>query len=193
MSEKWNSVEVTSRTDFLNVAGVVEGGMVLVAIAAGWLVGVSPFEYLRWELDAVPVGLLATLPMFAGYYLVKEPRNQAVELLGDALSRCRWDDLILVGALAGFGEEVLFRGVLQPWLATWNPTFAFIAVNLLFGAVHFVSVSYFLVVTIVGMYLSWLAYGIGEPNLWRAIIAHGAYDAIAFFLIVRQHRESVQS
>ncbi len=165
----------------------------LLALAIGWLVGVSPLDYLRWDLEAVPIGLLATLPMLLAFYAVKEPRNIAVELLGEVLSRCRWDDLILVAVLAGVGEEMLFRGVLQPWIAAWNPTAAFVLVNLLFGVMHFVSLSYFLIVTIVGMYLSWLAYGIGEPNLLRAIIAHGAYDAIAFFLIVRQYRQKEES
>jgi hypothetical protein len=33
-----------------------------------------------------------------------------------------------------------------------------------------------------------LTYGVGEPNVLRAIVAHGVYDAIAFRLIVLEHR-----
>ena len=109
-------------------------------------------------------------------------------MLGAALSRCRWYDLIILAALAGFGEELLFRGMLQPWLAEWNVTFAFIATNVAFGLMHAVTPSYVIVAAGVGMYLSWLSYGIGEPNVLRAVIAHGVYDWIAFVLIIREFR-----
>ncbi len=177
-----------SRKEFLNLAGLVEGGTVLLALGLGSVLGVSPWDVLHWDLTSVAVGLLATVPMLVGFVIFRGPRNQAADLLGDALSRCRWDDLILVGLLAGFGEELLFRGVIQPWIAWWHPLGALILTNLLFGVIHFVSLSYFLVVTLFGVYLSWLTYDIGEPNLLRAMVAHGVYDAIAFFLIVRQHR-----
>lgn len=182
-----------SRTDFLNLAGVVEGGLVFLALGFGWVVGISPWDFMDWDLDAVGIGLLATLPMYLAFQLFKEPRDIAVEVLGGVLSRCRWDDMVLVAALAGFGEELFFRGVLQPWIAAWSPITAFFLVNLLFGLVHFASVTYFFIATIVGMYLSWLTYGIGEPNLWRAIVAHGAYDAIAFYLIVREHQQKARA
>lgn len=182
-----------SRTQFLNLAGVIEGGLILLSLGLGWAVGVSPFEFMDWELDAVAIGMLATLPMFVAFHVFREPRDIAVEVLGDILSRCRWDDMIFVGALAGFGEELLFRGVLQPWVAAWSPLAAFFLVNIFFGLVHSVSPTYFLLATVVGMYLSWLTYGVGEPNLWRAIVAHGAYDAIAFSLIVREYRKKTRT
>jgi len=131
---------------------------------------------------------VGTLPLLGLFYVAKGPRTVATEMLGEALSRCYWYDWILLAALAGVGEELLFRGVLQLWLSEWNPTFAFIAANIAFGLMHAVAPSYALLTAGVGMYLSWLAYGIGEPNLWRAIIAHGVYDAIAFGLVVREYR-----
>ncbi len=182
-----------SRTQFLNLAGLVEGGTVLLALGLGWTFGVSPWNLMTWDISAVAVGLLATLPMFVGFTLFRGPRDQAAEILGDVLCRCRWDDLILVGLLAGFGEELLFRGVIQPWIALWSPLAALILTNLLFGVIHYVSLSYFLVVTLFGLYLSWLTFNVGEPNLLRAMVAHGVYDVIAFFLIVRQYRRKAEN
>ncbi|MBX3439767.1 MAG: CPBP family intramembrane metalloprotease [Planctomycetaceae bacterium] len=184
---------ITNRVEFLNLAGLVEGGTILVALGGGWLLGVSPWSSIAWSGEAVAVGLLATLPILGVFHLATGPRTVAVEMLGEALSRCRWYDLILLAALAGFGEELLFRGVLQPWLAQWSAPFAFLAANLAFGVMHAVTPSYALVATGVGMYLSWLAYGIGESNLLRAIIAHGVYDAIAFGLVVRQYRSTMRT
>jgi len=183
-------VEITNRVEFLNLAGLVEGGTLLTALGWGWLVGVSPWETVHWRWEAVAVALLATLPMLAVFYVASGPRTVAIEMLGQALSRCRLYDLVVLAALAGFGEELLFRGVLQPWMAEWNAVFAFIVTNIAFGLMHAVTPSYALVAAGVGMYLSWLAYGIGEPNVLRAIIAHGVYDAIAFGLIVREYRRT---
>jgi membrane protease YdiL (CAAX protease family) len=182
-------VEVRSRAEFLNLAGLVEGGTVVAALGLAWLLGVSPWELLHWRWDALAVGVLATLPMSSMFMIATGPREVATEMLGAALESCRWYDLVLLAALAGVGEELLFRGVLQPWLAGWHPLFAFFATNIVFGLVHAVTPAYALLATGVGMYLSWLTFGIGEPNLWRAIIAHGVYDAVAFAFIVREHRK----
>ncbi len=181
-------MEISNRAEFLNVAGLVEGGTILAALGIGWLVGVSPWEVMVWQWDAAAIALLGTLPLLGLFFVAKGPRTVATEMLGEVLSQCHWYDWVLLAALAGVGEELLFRGVLQLWLSEWNPTFAFIATNIAFGLMHAVTPSYALLTAGVGMYLSWLAYGIGEPNLWRAIVAHGVYDAIAFGLIVREYR-----
>jgi membrane protease YdiL (CAAX protease family) len=182
-------VEIHSRAEFLNLAGLVEGGTVVAALLLAWLLGVSPWELLHWRWDALAIGVLATLPMFSLFFIATGPREVATEMLGAALDSCHWYDLVLLAALAGVGEELLFRGVLQPWLAGWNPTFAFFAANIVFGLIHAVTPTYALLATGVGMYLSWLTFGVGEPNLWRAIIAHGVYDAMAFAFIVREYRK----
>lgn len=181
-------MEIRTRAEFLNVAGLVEGGTILAALAGGWLLGISPWESVSWQWRAVAISCIATLPMLGVFFVATGPRTVAVELLGQALSRCRWYDLVLLAALAGLGEELLFRGLLQPWLAQWSPVFGLIATNVAFGLLHAVTPAYALVAGGVGLYLSWLAYGVGEPNLLRAIIAHGVYDAIAFGLIVREYR-----
>ena len=93
-----------------------------------------------------------------------------------------------MAALAGFGEELLFRGVLQPWLGRIHPWVGIIGANLIFGALHALTPAYAVFATLIGLYFSWLYAGYGEPNLARPIIAHALYDYIAFLIIIREVR-----
>jgi membrane protease YdiL (CAAX protease family) len=201
----WNRaerpVDINSRNGFLNLAATFEGGILFVGLCVAWLTGVSdeiPFV-LRWQ--DVGWGLAAILPMFIAYFAAPDLREQVRLLLGKALSECRWYDLVGLAALAGLGEEILFRGAIQTWLARWDPWNGLLLTSVLFGLAHAVSLRYFLFATIVGLYFGWLyvgvpgePYGIDPPNLLRPIIAHGVYDYIAFLLIVRDYRrEHVRS
>lgn len=89
--------------------------------------------------------------------------------------------LLLVSLAAGWGEELLFRGVLQPWLARWTGSLALgvLLASLLFGAVHALSRSYFVLTVVMGGYFGGLA--IASASLWSPIAAHAAYD---FFALV---------
>lgn len=181
-------MDVSSRRSFLNLAGLVEGGTVLAALGLAALVGIEPWQRFHWRVDAVLIGLAGTLPLFAVYFAARGTRSVAVEIIGQPLSVCTWYDLVLLAALAGLGEELLFRGVLQPWMHGVSPLVGFLGANLLFGLVHAVTPVYALLATAIGMYLSWLTYGFGEPNLLPAMVAHGVYDFVAFLLIIREYR-----
>ncbi len=60
-------------------------------------------------------------------------------------------DLFLISALAGFAEELLFRGVIQVKLGIF-------AASIIFGFCHFVSPAYAVIATIVGFYIGVLFY-----------------------------------
>lgn len=181
-------MDLDNRTDFLKLAGLVEGGTLTAAMLLGWLLRIDPWEHVRFTLEVTVIGLAATLPIFLVYGLAYETRSVAVEMMGLPLSRCRWYDLIILAALAGLGEELLFRGVLQPWLSRSSPLFGLLAANILFGLVHMVTPVYALLATGIGLYLSAVAYAIPQSNLLAAMIAHGVYDYVAFLLIVREYR-----
>ena len=184
-----SGMDVHHRRGFLRLAGLIEGGTVLGALALAALVGIDPWERFQWRLDAVGIGLIGTLPLFAVYFVARGTRSVAVELMGQPLSRCTWYDLLLLALLAGVGEELLFRGVLQPSLGKISPLVGLLGANLLFGIVHAVTPVYALLATGIGIYFSWLIYGFGEPNVLRAMVAHGVYDFVAFLLIVREFRQ----
>jgi CAAX protease family protein len=181
---------LNDRASFLNAAGVLEGGIALVALGLGWLSGTSPLQRMNWDWNALLVGALAILPMLACMMLATKLRRLVGDLLGQPLTRCRWYDLVLLAGLAGFGEELLFRGVLQPWIGRIDPWVGIVAANVIFGALHALTPGYALFATAFGLYLSWLYTGIDEPNLARPIIAHALYDYVAFLIIIRDVRRN---
>lgn len=181
------NMESMRRGDFLKLAGAVEGGTLVLALLLAWFADIDPWAGIQWTGTAILLGLLGTLPLFAVYALARGPRSVAVEMMGPPLSLCRWYDLVLLAALAGIGEELLFRGVLQPWMGRLSPLFGLIAANVLFGAVHMVTITYAMLAAAIGLYLSWLAYGVADASLGSAMITHGVYDYVAFRLILREY------
>ncbi|WP_296932004.1 CPBP family intramembrane glutamic endopeptidase [uncultured Marinobacter sp.] len=92
--------------------------------------------------------------------------------------------LILLSLLAGVGEELLFRGAIQGWLmAHTDPVTAVLAASVLFGLVHYVSFTYFLVATGLGLILG-AAYVLSE-SLVMVMIWHALYDMIALYCLLR--------
>ena len=177
-----------SRYRFLLLAALVQGGVLLLAILGGYLLGLSPAQLVRWSPRDLIGGLLAVLPMLLVYRFSPDLRKQATDTLGESLSRCRWYDLVGLAALAGIGEELLFRGVLYEGLVPFNPWLALIVSSVAFGLLHALSWNYFLTATCIGFSLHALA-GISEPrNLLAPIIAHSVYDLVAFILLRRERR-----
>lgn len=160
--------------------------IVPASIAVADWVSIDPYARMGARLDAVAVGVLATAPMLALLVLIMKTRwppisafrQSQIEFFGDigfAFTRLR---VALLAVVAGVGEELLFRGVLQTAAEQHLPLAAAIILpNILFGALHARSLIYALVAGIVGIYLGvvfWLS-----GNLVAAMIAHGLYDLIA--------------
>ena len=92
--------------------------------------------------------------------------------------------LILLSVLAGIGEELLFRGAIQGWLmAHTDAVTSVLAASVLFGLVHYVSFTYFLVATGLGLILG-AAYVFSE-SLALVMVWHAVYDMIALFCLLR--------
>ena len=176
------------RAAFLNAAGLLQGGIVVLALLLAALANQQPLQDIQWNPRDVAWGLAAIVPMLVVFAMATKIRSLVVDLMGRPLSDCTWYDLVLLAVVAGFGEELLFRGVLQPWLGRIHPAAGWIGTNLLFGLVHGVTPLYAVLAALFGVYLSWLGYGLAETNLARPIITHAAYDYIAFLLIVREFR-----
>ena len=185
---------------FFKSACLFESGLIVVAIALGWFVGINPFADWHYANAAVFYGILGTVPLFILFLLLQqmtaEPvvtiRQLLLQTLAPGLLRCNWGDLFILAAIAGISEEVLFRGVVQPWLeSAWGMNAGLIASNLLFGLVHAITPLYLVLATVVGIYLGLaLDYG-GERNLLIPIIIHGLYDFLAFVALMRMYRASL--
>jgi CAAX protease family protein len=112
--------------------------------------------------------------------------DQVQWLVDELFGGASWFQLALVAALAGLGEELLFRGVLLPVLARWTtPLLALAVTSLLFGLAHALSRLYFLLATLIGVYFGWLAMDVG---LAVAIVTHGLYDLVALMYLSRRSR-----
>lgn len=191
---KWR---LMTKTQFLLLASGFEGGLIAVAYLLGWWLEINPLASLRLHADALGVSLLATfwlIWVFGLTYHLPVPelqkiRRLLVETLGSLLSSCRWYELVYIATLAGVGEEILFRGLLQPWMETmWGKLWALLISNLLFGLAHSVTPLYTLLAALTGVYLGWLLDVGGERNLLIPMIVHAAYDLAAFFVVAAAYR-----
>jgi membrane protease YdiL (CAAX protease family) len=184
------------KSNGLRLAVLVEGGLGVVAALLAWLLGVSLGEQLPQggvqAAVAVLRGVLATLPLVIMFWLVMRSRHPELRRLGQQV---QWlvdelfggasaAQLVLVAVLAGVGEELLFRGVLLPFAERWTtPLVALGVTSLLFGLAHTLSMLYFLLATLIGVYFGWLAMNYG---LVVAIVAHGLYDLVALVYLSRR-------
>jgi membrane protease YdiL (CAAX protease family) len=126
------------------------------------------------------------------YPPLQKIRSLLLETLGARLYRQHWTDLLILASIAGFSEELLFRGALQPWLENaWNPTTGLIASNLIFALVHAVTPLYAVLAMLMGLYLGTSLDYSGERNLLIPIVIHALYDFVAFFVILRNYRNNL--
>ncbi|QSP96514.1 CPBP family intramembrane metalloprotease [Marinobacter salinisoli] len=92
--------------------------------------------------------------------------------------------LLALCILAGVGEELLFRAALQGWLAGELGLYPAVGLaSVLFGLAHYVSFSYFLVATGLGLLLGSVYVVSGSLSL--VMVWHAVYDMIALFCLLR--------
>ena len=178
------------------MAVLVEGGLLLVAMALAWLFNVNVKQQLPadraalgWALGR---GLVATLPMLALFFwlyhsslpALRRLRDQVEWLVGELFPVGSRAQFALVAVLAGVGEELLFRGVLQSLLVGWTTPFVGLVLgSLLFGLAHALSRMYFLLATLIGFYLGALV--MQTDDLVAPMVAHALYDFLAMVYLSR--------
>ncbi|MFZ2403821.1 MAG: CPBP family intramembrane glutamic endopeptidase [Methylobacter sp.] len=185
--------------DFFKKACSFEAGLILVAMILGWIANIDPFETLHFSESAIAYGIAGTMPLFLLYLTLEQLQTESVvkiknmlfETLGSGLHRYHWTDLLILASIAGLSEELLFRGVIQPWIeSSWGMTAGLLGSNIIFGLAHAVTPLYAVLATLVGIYLSLsLDYG-GDRNLLIPIVIHGLYDFLAFIALMRAYRAS---
>lgn len=95
-----------------------------------------------------------------------------------------WFNIGCVALLAGVGEELLFRVALQSLLANYVPIYlAIIIPALVFGLLHFLSWSYFISATVMGLIFG-VVYFITQSAI-LVIVWHAVYDLIALGVIIK--------
>jgi uncharacterized protein len=159
------------------------------ALAALAAIGLWAFEVpVAWGRPAdVPLGIAAALAL-AGLnlwllrhaptnWLVSGVRKTYRDLLAPLFAPLGPRAAVLVGLSAGIGEELFFRGLLQPLTGL-------VFASVLFGLAHVAGremAGFGVWATLMGLILGGLAAGTG--GLAAPMIAHGVYDALALTYI----------
>jgi membrane protease YdiL (CAAX protease family) len=183
-----------NRKTLLLVTLFVEGGLYLFGLL---LIGGSSAFQSRFSISWSGTGyaLLLSIPMFAALFLTIrsnwEPllhlRNEMEEKVVPIFANCKIIDLAVIAFLAGFGEELFFRGWMQNALANQFGIWAGILVaSLIFGLAHYLSNTYFIYAFFTGIYLGVIYQTTG--NLYIVMIIHAMYDFIALIFLVREGR-----
>lgn len=183
--------------EFFKKACSFEAALILVAVVLGWIANINPFKTLYFSEPAIAYGIVGTVPLFLLYLALEQMqidsvvkiKNVLFDTIGHSLHRYHWTDLLILASIAGFSEELLFRGVIQPWIeSSWGMVAGLIVSNIIFGLAHAVTPLYAVLATLVGVYLSLsLDYG-GDRNLLVPIVIHGLYDFLAFIALMRAYR-----
>ncbi len=190
-----------SKQRFAAVAFTFEAGLGLVAILIGRGMGVDPLPLMRLSQPTAEFatsalwGIAAALPLLLGLVILDRQPN----LLADFKQRVTTIvlpmftglsvvEIAAISAAAGFGEEMLFRGLVQGGLQTWldQPLGSEIAIAIAavaFGLCHWLNATYAVLATGVGIYFGVLFVMTGD--LIPPMIAHGLYDFVAILYLTR--------
>lgn len=157
-----------------------------VAFVLASLVSVDLLSLLSPRPAALAAGAAATAPLLAflvwfmrsQWRPVSEFRRSQIKFFSEIGFRFTRLRNVLLSLVAGVGEELLFRGVLQTLAERQFPILAAIVIpNILFAALHARTPLYALAAGLVGIYLGALFWM--TESLAAAIIAHGLYDLVA--------------
>ncbi|MEH6580004.1 MAG: CPBP family intramembrane glutamic endopeptidase [Amphritea sp.] len=183
--------QTASSAKIIRIALLFEGSLVGVALGLGWLFSYPPFAQFLLSWQGGIRGLLATLPPLLvvliasqlDYLPIKGLFRLSRERVATLFSGASLLDIALISCMAGIGEEALFRGVIQMALVTeLTPLTGIVIASLLFGLVHFISLTYALFATLFGLYLGWLLFSF--DNLLVPIVTHTVYDFIVLACLV---------
>lgn len=143
------------------------------------------FDYDNLMLS-LPVGLgFGAVAACAGILLLKLPQLKETSTFYASLFKgldLHWTDILFYSFCAGVGEEILFRGALQPLLGLW---FAAILFVLLHGYISTKDWKK----SIYGLFLIFISAGFGYLvlylDIYSAMAAHFIFDVIMFYKLKR--------
>jgi len=147
---------------------------------------ISPISSFAMTSPAIGWGVAATFPMLLILVVlekIKHPsiisfRDNQIKYFAGLGFRFTPLRILLMSLGAGIGEELLFRGALQGWLATHLPiALAVLLPAIVFGLMHSANRIYMLIAGLIGVYLGMLF--VISGNILAPIIAHTLYDIIA--------------
>jgi uncharacterized protein len=183
-------------TGFSFVRGLLfELALLALAAVAAWLFHLPLLEIHRLDPGILIIGSISAMPPCLFFLRAIRSRTPALaphrrlleHWLRPLFSGWSLPQLFLISVAAGVSEEALFRGIIQGGLAERlgiHP--ALILASLAFGAAHFLTWTYAVFASLMGVYLGllWILTG----SLLAPIVTHALYDFIALVYLLRLHR-----
>jgi membrane protease YdiL (CAAX protease family) len=175
----------------LSVVLATQAGLALAALAGAQVAGV-PLAWGRPVRDVVLGALVAVALAAANLPLIERPpavlralKDAVDEVLVPTFTGLTTAQIVVISAAAAIGEELFFRGFLQP-------VAGLAAASLAFGAAHVAGarmVAFGVWAAVMGLALGGLAVATGGVS--ASISAHACYDVLAFtYLGARGRRGS---
>lgn len=153
----------------------------------GWIIARFSDEVdlmIRWTgiasvskqlMIGIPYGLLVALiaRFIVSRKFMEGVRMRYAKMLGDL--ELNWSEIIFISLCAGVGEELLFRGAMQPLLGIYLTAFIFVAIHGYLNPRDWrISVyGLFMTVAVIGFGYLTEIYGI-----WTAVAAHTIVDVV---------------
>ena len=176
---------------------VFEGGLVGLAALLAWLLGQPSFALVQPSWRGLLLGVVASGPLIpvmlwclhSEWGPLRRLVREVDETIAPYFAHASTLDLLIIALLAGLGEELLFRGVIQAFLLELTgAAIALTVTSLLFGLLHFITPTYAFLAAAFGLYLGGLMLTTGDVLV--PIVAHAVYDVVALgFLRKRGRRE----
>jgi uncharacterized protein len=175
-----------------------ELGLGLLAVGLGYVLSIAPWESIQPGVLPILGSALASLPLVGAlalllrsdWEMLREMRMFIDTYVLPMFANAYLWELGLLCAAAGIGEELLFRGVLQPVCIKYLGVYAgVLLVNLLFSLLHPFSIAYLVGAYLIGCYLSVLY--VATENLLAPMIVHGLYDFIALVWMMRLRNKAL--
>jgi len=201
MSEQANKSSSIAQLAILFECGLIALALTIDFFSQRWPLPGVEFAWRACPENAVALcwGLVATAPMLVGLVILdRHPLGPFAELqrfvqenIAPLFVGMTATEMALISLAAGFGEEMLFRGLLQPALADWigpphGAWAALVIAALAFGACHWVTSTYAFLAATMGLYFG--AIMIATGSLLTPIVAHALYDFFALLYLVRWKR-----
>jgi membrane protease YdiL (CAAX protease family) len=173
-----------TRRGILMLSAITTAGLTLAAIAitANWgHPDGTPFTrgMAAWRQVGIGLGIGGALAMAMSLVEIRVALfDEMRRIVRDVFQTVRPAriDLLLVSLGAGWGEELLFRGAIQPHLGIWPAAVVFALAHFLLTRLTWGRLAYTAALVLAGAGLGYLAEWAG---LLAAMTAHAAYDFVA--------------
>jgi membrane protease YdiL (CAAX protease family) len=149
------------------------------------------FEMFEYENIAasISIGLgFGAVGAFIGILILKLPALKETSTFYASLFKdleLQWTDIVFYSFCAGVGEEILFRGALQPLMGLWWAAILFVVLHGYISTKDWKK-------SIYGVFLTLISAGFGYLTLYldifSAMAAHFIFDVIMFIKLRKEAR-----